>query len=110
MALFLGRHLPMRRGSGVASEGFCVTHVDKTFDELESVVELRSGFKAAHDPEGKERARASAEVFLCQAVIRIVGEARIVDPFDTWIVAQKFGDAPRVLDMTLDTQRHRFDA
>ena len=43
-------------------------------------------------------------------VIRIVGEPRVIHPFNERTVAQKFGDAARVLDVTLDAQRHGLDA
>ncbi len=42
--------------------------------------------------------------------MRAVLEPGIIYPGDTWIVAQEFRDLARILDMTLDAQRHGLDA
>ena len=84
--------------------------IDEPLDQLERVVEPLAGLEAALDAEGQQRAGAAAEIFLRQRVVGIVGKARIIDPVDARIVAQEFGDPPRILDMALDAQRHRLDA
>ena len=52
----------------------------------------------------------ASQIFLRQLVIGAIGESRIVDPLNSWIIAQEFGDAARVRHMALNPQRQRFDA
>ena len=106
----LRRHLPMRRRGRMAGERLGVADIDQPLEQLQRVVERLAGFEPAGDAEGQQRAGAAAEIFLRQRVIGIVGEAGVVDPVDARIVAQEFGDAARVLDVTLDAQRDRLDA
>ena len=94
----------------MAGERLGVADIDQPLEQFERVVERLAGFEPAVDAEGQQRAGAAAEIFLRQSVIRVVGEAGVIDPGDARIVAQKFGDAARILDMTLDAQRHRLDA
>ena len=94
----------------MTGERLGIAHIDQPLEQLERVVERLARFEAADDAEGQERASAPAEIFPRQSVIGIIGKAGVVDPFDPRIAAQEFGNAPRVLDVALDAQRHRFDA
>ena len=94
----------------MAGERLGVAHIDQPLEQLERVVERLSSFQPAGYPESQQRAGAAAEIFLRQRVIGIVGEAGIIDPGDARIAAQEFGDAARILDVALDTQRHGLDA
>ena len=110
LALLLGRHLPVRGRGRMAGQRLGVAHIDQPLDQLERVVETLAGLEPALDAESQQRAGAAAEIFLRQRVIGVVGKARVIDPGDAGIGAQKFGDAARVLDMALDAQRHGLDA
>src|ERR1700716_2919093 len=110
LALLLGRHLPMRGGSRMTGERFRVAHVDQALEQPEGVVEPLAGRKATRDPEGQQRAGPAAEIFLRQRVVGTVGKSGIPDPVDPGVVAQEFGDAPRILDVALHPQRDRLDA
>ena len=41
-------------------------------------------------------------------MIWVVGEPGVIDPFDSLVVAQEFGDTTRILDVLLDPQGDRF--
>ena len=79
-------------------------------NSFERVVKMPCRPQARRDAEGQERTSAAAEIFPRQRVVGIVGKARVIDPCDARIAAQEFGDAPRILDVALDAQRHRLDA
>ena len=96
--------------AGWQASDFEVTEVDQPFEQLERVVEPLAGLKAAGDAERHQRAGAAAEIFLRQRIVGIVGKARVIDPGDARIGAQKLGGAARILDMALDAQRDQLDA
>ena len=46
---------------------------------------------------------------MCECVIGTICKSRVINPLDASIVAQKFSDLSRILDVTIDTQGNRFD-
>ena len=94
----------------MAGERFRIADIDQSRDQLERVIEALAGLHATLDAEGEQRRRIAAEIFLDQRVIGAVGEAGIIDPVDTRVVAQKFGDLARILDMPFDAQRDGLDS
>jgi hypothetical protein len=99
--LLLRRHLPMRRRGRVTGERLGVTHIDQPLEQFQRVVERLSGIEAAGNAESQKRAGSPVQIFLRQRVIGIVGETGIVDPCDSRIAAQEFGDAACVRDVTI---------
>src|SRR5258706_4309574 len=94
----------------MAGQRFGIADIHETLDQLERVIELLAGFESSLDSKRHQRAPMAAEIFSRESVIGTVREPRVVDPLNSVIVAQEFGYPPAVLNMTLDPQRHRFDA
>src|ERR1700730_7859565 len=109
-ALLLRCHLAMRGARRMAGERLCIADIDEPRDQLQRVVEGLAGLHAALDAEGEPRRGVAVEIFLDQRIVGAVGETGVIDPVDTRIAAQEFGDLACVLDMPLDAQRHGLDA
>ena len=60
----LSRIVSGRMPALMARKRLGVAHIDQPLDEPEGVIESRAGRKTAADPEGQERARPAAEIFL----------------------------------------------
>jgi len=85
----------------MASEGLGVSKIDETSYEIEGVVKFDRGFEASFETYGHQRAGSSAEILLREIVIGTGRESRVVDPFDSGIVAKEFGDLSAVLDVAV---------
>src|SRR5215469_16890417 len=94
----------------MACQGFGVADVDDTLDQTKRIIELFGGLEAAFNSERHQRAAASAQIFLRQGVMRVIFETGVLDPFDPGIAAKKFGDAPAIFEMALETQGNGFDS
>src|SRR6185437_9394855 len=108
--LLLRRHLAMRGRGGMTAQCAGVADIDDALDELQRIVEALGRRMAAADAESEQRRRPPAEIFVGERVIAMILEARIFDPGDARVLAQREGDAPRVGDMALDAQRNRLYA
>jgi len=104
-ALLLGGHLAVSGGGRVTRKRLRVADVDEPRDQLQRIVEGLAGLKTALDAEGEQRRGVAVEIFLDQRVVRALGKAGIVDPFDARVTAQEVGDLAGVLDMALDAER-----
>ncbi len=94
----------------MAGKRLGVAHVDQAFDDAQRVVETLCAFKSAAHAEREKRATDAAKVFLRQRVLRAIVKASIIHPIDPWIVAKKFCNFVRILDVALDAERNSFDA
>ena len=110
LLLLFGRHLPVRGRCRMAGQRFRVSDVDQPLEQFQRVVEPLAGLEPSRHAEGQQRTRAAAQVLLRQRVIGAVVEARVVDPSDAAVVAQKPCDLLGIFDVPLDPQRDGLDA
>src|SRR5215472_8318072 len=100
--LLLGGHLSMSGRGRVAGQRLGIAQVDEPLDEFERIVEFLGGYEASLDPESHQRTGAAAQIFLCKSIVKAVWEARVVDPIDSGMPAQEFGDGFAVFRVALD--------
>ena len=70
-------------------EAFGVTNVCQVREKLHGVDELFSCFQAAFYAETHDAAEPVFKVFGCDFVVRVVGQAGIVDPIDELMTFQE---------------------
>ena len=110
LALLVGRHLPVRGRRRMAGQRLGVAHIHQPLEQFQRVVKILGRLQPADDTESQQRAGVAAKIFLRQLVIGIIGKAGVIDPGHAAVLAQKFSNAARVLDVALDAQCHRLDA
>lgn len=72
----------------MARQGPGVSDIDQSFEELQRVVEFFAGIESADNAKGQQGATHSAQIFLGQRVIGIVGESSIIDPLHPSMIAE----------------------
>ena len=105
-----GAELAVRGGGRVAGERLRVADVDQSREQLQRVLEPRAALEPALHAEADDAAGLAAEVLLHQAVVGVVGQARVVHPADLRMLFQVLGDRHRVLADAVHAQRERLDA
>src|SRR5262249_44169096 len=110
VALFLRRHLPVRRRRRVAGQRLGVAEIHQSADELQRIVEAYGGFGAALDSKRHQRATLTVEILPRHRVVWAVGKTCVFDPTHTRVSAQKLGRLTAVLDVALDAQGRGLDS
>src|SRR5689334_12206388 len=82
-------HLRMCRAGGMNDESLCVAHIGKVGSKAEGLDESAPGLSSALDAKGDDRARTFGEEALSQSIIRMLRQARIRNPCDSWIGFQR---------------------
>jgi len=92
----------------VASERLGIADVYQARDELERILEARTGVNAALHAKSQEARSLAAEVLVNERLARVIRQAGVVDPGGFRMFLQEFGHFQRVFAMSIHTQAQRF--
>ena len=92
-------------GGRVDHQTLYICHVGKEGEDLQIIDKLMSLFYTALDLKGKDRATATREIFFIQGVVRMVGQAGVIDLFHQRMGSQKINDLLCILRMAFQSQR-----
>ncbi|CAB3804642.1 hypothetical protein LMG28138_05550 [Pararobbsia alpina] len=78
----LCRELPVGGRRGMCGQRLRVSDIDEPREQLEGILETRPTRTAALDTEGQDARCLARQILGDERVIRMIDEARMVDPFD----------------------------
>src|ERR1700733_309000 len=108
-ALLVGK-LPMRGRGRMQDQASRIADIRQMREQAHALDQPDTGLEPTFDAKSENGARAFRQILLRELVIGAVLEARVGHPGDLWVLAQKFGDLPRVLDMPPHPHMQRLDA
>ena len=105
---FLGRLLAVGSAGRMDDQGFGVADIGQMRGQFDRLDKFPRGRVAAFHAESQNRAAAAGQVFFRHFMIRMRGQARIVDPSDQRVRLQKSGHGQGVFAMPRHAQMKRF--
>ena len=95
---------------GVNYQRFHISNVRKQRENAEIIDEFLRGFIVALDFKGENRTAAVREVLLVQLVARLGFKRRVVNSLNLRVIVEILNDFQRVLNVTFNTKRQRFQS
>src|SRR5690349_196892 len=99
----------MGRRRWMTSQRLGIAKIDQPLDQLQSIVELLARFEASLDPKGYNRASATREILLGEAVVRRIRESGVIHPIYSAILQQELRNTAPVDHMTFHAQGNRLN-
>src|SRR5215472_4081331 len=93
----------------MARQRLGVTHIDHALEQAKRIKTPCTGLEAAFDPKGQQRAAVRTEVLLRHRIQGVVGESRVINPFNHRMISEILCYLSGILYMAFHTQCKRLD-
>ena len=91
-------------------QAFCISYVGKVRKQFHGIDEFFPCIESAFYSETDQRSITPVEIFLCNRMVRLVLEARVIHPVYQRVAPEKLRDLQRILGMPLLPQDQRLES